>query len=84
MRYVTSIERLTHEFGMQVEMQTGYEMGFVIGEGIALRRMLTRRFGPLPLDVLDCISRAELRQLDTWIDRSIDAASLDEVFADDY
>ncbi|NMG15025.1 DUF4351 domain-containing protein [Aromatoleum bremense] len=78
-RYVTSVERLTVERGMQ----QGMEKGRIEGEGTILRRLLTRRFGPLPQNVLDRLACAESRQLETWADRVINAASLDEVFADD-
>lgn len=82
-RYVTSIERLAFERGMQVGMQLGFEMGRIIGGGIILRRQLTRRFGPLQQDVLDRFARADFRQLEAWADRVIDATSLDEVFTED-
>ncbi|MCK0506473.1 DUF4351 domain-containing protein [Aromatoleum anaerobium] len=79
MRYVTSVERLAIERGME----KGLEQGIVKGEGTILRRQLTRRFGPLPQDVLDRLARAESAQLETWADRVIDATNLDEVFAED-
>ncbi|MCK0506470.1 DUF4351 domain-containing protein [Aromatoleum anaerobium] len=82
-RYVTSVERLAIERGMQKGMEKGLEQGIVKGEGTILRRLLTRRFGPLPQNVLDRLARADSEQLETWADRVIDAASLDEVFADD-
>jgi len=80
-RYVTSVERLAIERGMQKGMQQGLEKGIVKGEGTILRRQLTRRFGPLPQDILDRLAAADAAQLETWADRVIDATSLDEVFA---
>ena len=53
------------------------------GEGILLRRQLTRHFGPLPQDVLDRFARIDFRQQQPWADRLIDATSLDDVFAED-
>lgn len=83
MRYVTSVERLAIERGMQQGLAKGLEKGIVKGEGTILRRQLTRRFGPLPQDILDRLADADAAKLETWADRVIDAASLDEVFAED-
>ena len=86
-RYVTSVERLATERGMQQGLEKGLEQGIekgrLEGEGTILRRQLTRRFGPLPQNVLDRLVRADSRQLETWADRVIDATCLDEVFAED-
>ena len=38
-----------------------------------LERLLTRRFGPLPPEAQDRIHQATLPQLETWLDRIIDA-----------
>ncbi|NBP36567.1 MAG: DUF4351 domain-containing protein, partial [Betaproteobacteria bacterium] len=47
---------------------------------LVLQRLLTKRFGPLPNDVLGQIRSASSTQIDSWLDRVLDAASLDEVF----
>lgn len=92
---MTSVERLATERGMQQGMQQGLEKGReqgleqgrqkarLEGEGTILRRQLTRRFGPLPQNVLDRLDRADAHELEAWADRVIDATSLDEVFAGD-
>jgi len=72
---VTSVERLAIERGMQ--------QGIVKGEGAVLRRVLARRFSPLPQPVLERLDRADSHQLETWADRVIDAKNLDEILADD-
>jgi predicted transposase YdaD len=47
-----------------------------------LERQLARRFGPLPPDAVDRIHHAALPQLETWLDRIIDAPTLQAVFED--
>ena len=55
--------------------------GRVEGEAKSLTRLLERRFGPLPAAVKSRIDGADLNQLDAWIDRVLDAKSLDAMFA---
>lgn len=89
-RYVTSVERLAIERGMQKGMQKGIEKGMkkgiekgrLEGESIILHRQLTRRFGPLSPEILERLASADAGQLETWADRVLDARSLEEVFAD--
>ena len=45
-----------------------------------LERQLTRRFGPLPPEAVARIHQAALPQLETWLDRIIDAPTLQAVF----
>ncbi len=44
-----------------------------------LQRQLTRRFGPLPSEVITRISGASFEEVETWCDRVLDATSLAEV-----
>ena len=55
--------------------------GRVEGEAKSLIRLLERRFGPLPAAVKSRIDGADLNQLDAWIDRVLDAKSLEVMFA---
>ena len=55
--------------------------GQVEGEAKSLTRLLEHRFGPLPAAVRSRIDGADLTQLDAWIDRVLDAKSLDAMFA---
>jgi len=48
----------------------------------ALGQLLTRRFGPLPADVTKRLQQAGRAELQRWMARAIDAASLAAVFAD--
>ena len=66
MPYVSSAER----FGIEK------------GEAALLRRLLTRRFGPLPEWVDERLSHAAIEDLETWGDRVLDAAKLTDVFED--
>ena len=58
----------------------GEEHGIAKGEAKSLSRLLERRFGPLPAAVKARIRKANLAQLDAWIDRVLDAKSLNAVF----
>ena len=50
------------------------------GEALALQKLLKKRFGAVPSDVLAKISAASLGQIDTWLDQVLDARSLDDLF----
>ncbi|MFA7241728.1 MAG: Rpn family recombination-promoting nuclease/putative transposase [Sulfuricellaceae bacterium] len=61
-------------------MQQGMLQGMQQGEGILLRRQLTRRFGALPNAIETRLAEAAIDQLEIWGDRVLDAKSLDDVF----
>ena len=54
--------------------------GRVEGEAKSLTRLLERRFGPLPAAIKSRVDRADLKQLDAWVDRVLDVKSLDAMF----
>lgn len=81
MRYVTSIERLAKEEGLEKGLEQGLEQGLVQGQLKILKRLLTRRFGDLPGRSLTLLEKAGPEDLERWSDRVLDAQSLDEVFA---
>ena len=58
----------------------GKAEGLVEGKAATLTRLLERRFGPLPRELASRISAADLDELDTWLDRVLDAGTLDAVF----
>ncbi|MDE0507922.1 MAG: Rpn family recombination-promoting nuclease/putative transposase [Gammaproteobacteria bacterium] len=60
----------------------GEALGLAKGEAKSLIRLLERRFGLLEQADLDRISGADLEQLDAWIDRVLDAESVDAVFGE--
>ena len=68
--------------GIQQGMQQGVQQGMQLGEALLLQRLLTRRFGELPAAQQAKLSAATPAQLETWGDRVLDAASLDQVFGD--
>lgn len=76
MRYVTSVERLATERGMQQGMQQGIQQG----EAAILERQLTKRFGSLSAETRARLTSATLEQLDLWADRILDATTLQSVF----
>ncbi|MCM8624891.1 DUF4351 domain-containing protein [Accumulibacter sp.] len=82
MPYVTSVERLAKQRGMEEGLQQGTEQGERIGEAKVVERQLTRRFGPLDAETRARLQAATLEQLDRYADRLLDAATLDEVFSD--
>jgi hypothetical protein len=72
MRYVSSIERIANENGMQQGVQQG--------EALALRRLLAKRFGTVPSEISSRIASASREQIGLWFDQAIDAPRLEDVF----
>ncbi len=66
--------------GMEKGIEQGIERGIEQGEALVLQKLLTKRFGALPGELVSRISVASAVQIDVWLDRVLDAASLDEVF----
>ena len=93
-QYVTSIERLAIEDGIQQGMkqgilqgvqqgiQQGVQQGMHQGESRMLRRLLTHRFGDLPADVAKRLEEAGSEDIAVWSERIFSAQNLDEVFRD--
>jgi predicted transposase YdaD len=63
--------------------EEGREEGIALGRADALRRIVERRFGAVPDDFAARIESADHATVDRWLDRAIDAASVEGVFADD-
>ncbi|MDN5843097.1 MAG: DUF4351 domain-containing protein [Alcaligenaceae bacterium] len=59
--------------------EKGLEKGIAKGEALVLQRLLAKRFGPLSSDAVQMISSASAEQVDAWLDRLLDAHSLDDV-----
>ena len=72
MPYITSFERIGIEKGLQQGLQQG--------EVIMLKRLLTRRFGPLPTWAEQRLEQASLQELEGWADRVLEAQRLEYIF----
>jgi hypothetical protein len=76
--------RQGREEGRLEGRQEGLREGLLEGRAelarSTLERQLTRRFGPLPPEAVDRIHQAALPPLETWLDRIIDAPSMQAVF----
>ncbi len=82
------MKRWTQEWkeeGVREGFQQGIQQGELLGKRVeaatTLRRLLAKRFGPIPAEVELRISAASLEELETWIDRILDAPTLEAVFA---
>jgi predicted transposase/invertase (TIGR01784 family) len=60
----------------------GEQRGETRGRAIALRQLLTKRFGDLPRWAEQRIIEATIEQLEAWFDAGITAATLSDVFCD--
>jgi hypothetical protein len=67
-------------------MQKGVAMGREEGELIALRstlvRPLDRRFGKVTASVRARVEQASLDEAERWIDRVLDARTIQDIFAE--
>ena len=66
--------------GIEQGIEQGIERCIEKGEALVLQKLLTKRFGTLPRELVIAISAASAAQIDVWVDRVLDAASLEEVF----
>ncbi|MEO5344237.1 MAG: DUF4351 domain-containing protein, partial [Gammaproteobacteria bacterium SHHR-1] len=92
MRYVTSVERLATERGLQKGMEQGMQQGLQQGvqqgmqQGMQkeaqaiLERLLRKRFGPLSPETRARLESATLDQLNHWADQILDAPTLAALF----
>ena len=67
---------------LQRGLQQGRQEGRQEGEARTMLRLLERRFGPIPDPVRARVAAADLDSLDRWLDRVLDAATLEAVFHD--
>jgi hypothetical protein len=68
--------------GLQEGKQQGLQEGKQQGEMLALQRLLAKRFGVIPVEIVALISQAPLEDIERWFDRAIDAKALPDVFED--
>ena len=81
MPYVTTVEQAGIEKGLQQGLRQGVQQGLQQGEAKTLLRQITRKFGPEAVQRhRERIERAELEQLDTWLDRVLTADTPETIF----
>ncbi len=71
-------EVLGHEKGLAA----GKAEGEARGEAKSLMRLLVKRFGPLPEAVVSQIAAGSIEELDRWVDRVLDAPTLEAIFGE--
>ena len=85
MRYVTSIERLAREegveLGVQQGMQQGMRQGVQQGQAKMLANLLKQRFGELPSWAQSKLDSGTDAQLEAWSRALWSAATVSDVFA---
>ena len=67
--------------GIALGEAIGKAQGMVQGEAELLSRLLTKRFGPLPVWATEKLEGASLEQIQSWSERIFEAGGLDDVFA---
>lgn len=85
MRYVTSIERLAREEGIEHGMaqgvKQGMQQGMQQGQARLLAHLLTQRFGELPAWAKERLDSASDAELQAWGSAILSADALQAVFA---
>lgn len=66
--------------GREEGIEKGIEKGRCAEASATLLRFLTRKFGAVPHTIRTRIEQADLESLELWLDRILDAKSMDEVF----
>jgi len=67
--------------GEQKGLQIGKLEGKLEGEARALQRLLSQRFGTIPMAIGERIAAADLAQLEAWFDAALTAPDMASVFA---
>jgi hypothetical protein len=52
------------------------------GEALALLRLLEKRFGEVPARLRERVEGADVDSLQHWLDRTLTAATLEQVFSE--
>jgi flagellar biosynthesis/type III secretory pathway protein FliH len=68
--------------GMQQGMQQGVQQGVLKGQTSILSKLLRLRFGVLPPEAIERLSRATQAELDAWGEAILSAPTLDAVFGE--
>ena len=81
MQYVTSIERIAKQEGLEQGLKEGRQEGARISLASLLMKQLNQRFGQVPEWVSNKIEAATPEALENWGGKILQARSLDELFA---
>ncbi len=81
MAYISSIERMGREAGLQEGLMRGVQQGIMEGEATLLIRQLIRKFGNLPASYQHQIKQADAETLLLWGEQVLEAKTLQEIFA---
>jgi hypothetical protein len=65
---------------LQQGIEQGLHRGIGHGEGLLLQKLLSKRFGDLPPEMVQMIRSAEPKEIELWGERVLDAPSLQAVF----
>jgi hypothetical protein len=79
--YGQKLEQQGFDKGVEKGIEKGIEKGVEKGQRTTLLRLLTRRFGTLPEPVAERVAGATPADIERWLDRILDATSLDDIFA---
>ena len=60
--------------------QRGMQQGMQKGEALFLQKVLIKRFGAIPLDILARISAASQEQVEAWFDQAFEAEGYEDLF----
>ncbi len=71
--------RDAREEGREEGLEEGARKGLMLARA-TLTRLLSRRFGPPPEWALARMQEASIEQIDMWLDRILDAPTLEAVF----
>jgi flagellar biosynthesis/type III secretory pathway protein FliH len=66
--------------GIQQGVQQGMQQGMQQGEARVLVTLLTKRFGPIPVDYSTLITAASQEQIELWLDRILEVSTLENLF----
>ena len=76
MPYVCSVERI----GIEKGLEQGIQQGMQQGQARVLMRLLTQRFGDVPVWVAQRLHKAGIDELEAWAEAVLSADSIDAVF----
>lgn len=77
---IMGLMKMMREEGRQEGIQIGISQGISQGELAVLKRLLVRRFGPIPAWAESRMENSDRKDLEIWSDRILDAASVEEIF----